>query len=162
MNSWFAWQGKNGGKAIFLSGAYEWQAANLWSFHGYPTEAEAEQKPNSVNWLTGQEADALIASYNNALTGNASTPPKTPPTSPVGSGSNQLNQAGGGIVQAATGINVNSITDAVSAIWDKISDGKMWRSLGWLALGVFLIIFGLILWLGPTAFKATPVGRVLG
>lgn len=59
------------------------------------------------------------------------------------------------------GINISSVTDAIAAIWDKLKDGKMWRSLGWLLLGILLIFFGLVLWLGPTAFKATPVGRVL-
>jgi hypothetical protein len=35
----------------------------------------------------------------------------------------------------------------VKAFLEHLADGKMWRSLGWLALGVLLIAMGLILWL---------------
>lgn len=54
----------------------------------------------------------------------------------------------------------SSIQNALSAFYDVVTNGKMWRSLGWLLLGVLLIIFGIVLWIGPTAFKATPIGRV--
>lgn len=55
---------------------------------------------------------------------------------------------------------VSSVTNALSTIYDNFTDVKMWRSLGWLLLGILLIISGLALWLGPTAFKASPIGRV--
>lgn len=42
-----------------------------------------------------------------------------------------------------------------------LTDGKMWRSLGWLLLGLVLIIIG-ILWLmrGPLERKATQAGEI--
>jgi hypothetical protein len=69
-----------------------------------------------------------------------------------------------GTAAQATGISVPSFGDvasALSAFYAKVTDGKMWRSLGWLALGVLLIIFGLVLWLGPGALKASPYGRAI-
>lgn len=51
------------------------------------------------------------------------------------------------------------IATALSAFYAKVTDGKMWRSVGWLLLGVVLIIFGLVLWIGPGAVKASPYGR---
>ena len=70
-----------------------------------------------------------------------------------------------GAVQQATGVSIpsfSSVESALSAFYDKVTDGKMWRSLGWLILGVFLIVFGLILWIGPGALRASPYGRALG
>ena len=31
-------------------------------------------------------------------------------------------------------------------IWASVTDGKMWRSLGWLVLGVVLILLGALSW----------------
>jgi hypothetical protein len=64
----------------------------------------------------------------------------------------------GGAIPSAFG----DVASALSAFYDKLTDGKMWRSLGWLLLGVLLITFGLILWLGPGALKASPYGQALG
>lgn len=67
------------------------------------------------------------------------------------------NPAPGAVAQAAPAFG--DVASALSAFYDKLTDGKMWRSLGWLVLGVLLIISGLILWVGPGAFKASPYGR---
>lgn len=45
---WVAWKGYNGGKALSL-GTLEQYEADALGFHGYPTEAQAEANPNSVN-----------------------------------------------------------------------------------------------------------------
>jgi hypothetical protein len=50
--------------------------------------------------------------------------------------------------QTVTGFS--SIQNALSAFYAKVTDGKMWRSLGWLALGVLLIFIGLRLWIGTS------------
>jgi hypothetical protein len=57
---------------------------------------------------------------------------------------------------------IGDVASAITDVWAKLRDGKMWRSLGWLLLGVLLMFLGLILWVGPQAFKATPVGRIAG
>lgn len=60
---------------------------------------------------------------------------------------------------AAAAARLPDTASALSAFYDKVTDGKMWRSLGWLVLGVVLIVIGLVLWLGPAAVKASPYGR---
>ena len=35
-----------------------------------------------------------------------------------------------------------SVQNALSGIYDKLTDGKMWRSLGWLLLGIILMVLG--------------------
>lgn len=66
---------------------------------------------------------------------------------------------GGGQAPAAAGagINFSSIEHALTAFYDVLTNGKMWRSLGWLVLGVVLIVAGLGWWLKG----ATPVGRIV-
>lgn len=44
----------------------------------------------------------------------------------------------GGVVDAG---------QALGAFFDTITNGRMWRSLGWLLLGVVLIIIGAAMWL---------------
>lgn len=46
------------------------------------------------------------------------------------------------------------LTDA----WGMLSDGKMWRSLGWLLLGILLMLTGIGLWIGPAAARRSPLG----
>jgi hypothetical protein len=41
----------------------------------------------------------------------------------------------------------SSIEQALSAFYDILTNYKMWRSLGWLVLGIILMIAGLALWL---------------
>jgi len=52
----------------------------------------------------------------------------------------------------------SSIQNALSAFYDKLTDGKMWRSLGWMLLGVVLMIIGVALWIGPSALRKSPLG----
>jgi uncharacterized BrkB/YihY/UPF0761 family membrane protein len=42
----------------------------------------------------------------------------------------------------------SSVENAMSGIYDKLTDGKMWRSLGWLLLGVVLMIAAVIMLIG--------------
>jgi len=48
------------------------------------------------------------------------------------------------------------IFGVMAAGFATITDGKMWRSLGWLLLGLIVFSFGINLWLH------NPVGRALG
>lgn len=44
---------------------------------------------------------------------------------------------------------MSSLSDTLSfskAVWLNISDYRMWRSLGWLLLGVLLMILGFVVW----------------
>jgi len=55
----------------------------------------------------------------------------------------------------ASGVNgIDRFTAAFTALSVTVTDGKMWRSIGWLALGLVLMILGLF-WLirGPINSK---------
>jgi hypothetical protein len=69
-------------------------------------------------------------------------------------------QATQAVSQEATGnpATFSSIQNALSAFYDKITDGKMWRSLGWLLLGVILLLTGIGLLIGPSAARRSPLG----
>lgn len=44
---------------------------------------------------------------------------------------------------------MSSINDAVSltkAVWLNVSDYRMWRSLGWIILGILMMIIGFLVW----------------
>ena len=66
----------------------------------------------------------------------------------------------GGLPAAAAGggVNFSSIQNALTAFYDKLTDGKMWRSLGWLLLGVLLIFIGLGLLGVPYFLRHSPAG----
>jgi hypothetical protein len=142
--TWFAWQGLNGGKAVNLSGLDE-KEASADGFHGYGTQAEAEANPNSINPITRIEAEAFIPG----------TFANNPDKSVAQSAANAT-----GLPQAAS-----SVEAEMASIWGKLSDGKMWRSLGWLLLGILLMLAGVALWIGPSAARRSPLGiatRALG
>lgn len=48
----------------------------------------------------------------------------------------------------------------VEAIWTELTDGRMWRSLGWLILGIVLMLLGVAWWIGPSAARRSPAGIV--
>ena len=44
---------------------------------------------------------------------------------------------------------ISNLNDAVSMtklVWLNVSDFRMWRSLGWLLLGIILMIIGFVVW----------------
>ena len=150
--TWFAFQGLNSGKAINLAGVQE-KTATAEGFHGYATEAQAEANPNSVNIITQGFADLFITDYSAAVKEGAQP-----------GGPNNITTAGGAAnaaVQGATGVSFSSIQNALSAFYTELTNVKMWRSLGWLALGLVLMFTGIGLWIGPAAARSGPV-EVLG
>lgn len=54
------------------------------------------------------------------------------------------------------------IAGSLEAFFTALTDGKMWRSLGWIILGIALMIIGVVLWIGPSAARRSPVGAVAG
>ena len=52
-------------------------------------------------------------------------------------------QAAGGAGGVASEISV--LSAVIAAVWANVRDGKMWRSLGWLLLGVLLILMGALI-----------------
>lgn len=44
---------------------------------------------------------------------------------------------------------INNITDSLGVtkvIWANLSDYRMWRSVGWIFLGIVLMIIGFVVW----------------
>lgn len=56
--------------------------------------------------------------------------------------------------------NVDALTSEVGAIAGALTDGKMWRSLGWLILGIIILGWGVTILLRAPIEKA--VGTVVG
>jgi hypothetical protein len=48
----------------------------------------------------------------------------------------------------------------LAGIWTNLRDYKMWRSLGWLFLGIVLMLLGVGWWIGPSAARMSPAGAV--
>lgn len=46
--------------------------------------------------------------------------------------------------------------------WKILTNVKMWRSLGWLILGILLMLAGVLWWIGPSASRAGPLGVAQG
>jgi hypothetical protein len=63
-----------------------------------------------------------------------------------------------GVENQAGAASFTDTAHALAAIYDKLTDGKMWRSLGWLALGVLLMITGVALLLKGSI--ATEIGSI--
>lgn len=53
---------------------------------------------------------------------------------------------------------LSGITTVIEGIWAGLTDGKLWRSLGWLILGIVLMLLGVGWWIGPSASRASPAG----
>ena len=61
--------------------------------------------------------------------------------------------------QVAAGLGIFGVRAAGFAT---ITDGKMWRSLGWRILGFLLMVFGINLWLhNPVGHALADVGKLL-
>lgn len=73
--------------------------------------------------------------------------------------------AGDAAVDAATGGSsaVNAIQDGAGVakvVWANVSDYRMWRSLGWLVLGLLLLVLGLVLWNRKALGRAASVAAL--
>lgn len=63
-------------------------------------------------------------------------------------------EAAGNAINKATGLPdvsgaIGDVKDGVNlakVVWLNVSDFRMWRSLGWLLLGIFLLILGFVVW----------------
>lgn len=64
----------------------------------------------------------------------------------------------GPAVAAATSAPGLGMLTAVEGIWAELTDGKLWRSLGWLVLGIVLMLLGVAWWIGPSGARRSPVG----
>jgi hypothetical protein len=64
------------------------------------------------------------------------------------------------IVNAAENADpLAGIAGSLEAFFQAATDGKLWRSLAWILLGILLMLIGVILWIGPAGALA---GRAYG
>lgn len=55
---------------------------------------------------------------------------------------------------------ISALSDTLSfskAVWLNVSDYRMWRSLGWLLLGILLMVLGFVIWNRKAIGAAAPV-----
>lgn len=52
-----------------------------------------------------------------------------------------------GLLGPVAGKSLTDVGGTLFAFFDTITNGKMWRSLGWLLLGLVLTAVGLTMWL---------------
>jgi hypothetical protein len=73
----------------------------------------------------------------------------------------------GASAQAVAGAVGGALSDAGKAlsltatIWASITDYRMWRSLGWLLLGILLFLIGFVVWNKKTIANVGKVAAVL-
>lgn len=57
--------------------------------------------------------------------------------------------------------DLNKLGATFGAFFTDVTDVHMWASLGWLALGFFMLVFGILLWLRVPQ-KVAQVGTSVG
>jgi hypothetical protein len=117
---WVAWKGYNGGKAVSL-GAVEQAEAEAYGMHGYPTAAQAQAKPNSVNAVEKTQVNAWIVAAND-ITGNPAA---------------DAEHAAAAAASAATGGNLATLESALTSKNTYIRIAKV-------VTGIVMIIVGLV------------------
>lgn len=65
-------------------------------------------------------------------------------------------------VSAATSAPGIGLVTTIQGIYAGATDGKFWRSLGWLLLGVVLMLMGVGWWIGPSSARMSPGGLAAG
>lgn len=50
-----------------------------------------------------------------------------------------------GMAAQATG-GTSGVVGTLGVVWAGLTDYRMWRSLGWLLLGILLMVMGLVIW----------------
>jgi Na+/phosphate symporter len=48
------------------------------------------------------------------------------------------------------------LAETIGAFFDEITNANMWKSLGWLLLGIALMLLGVLWWIGPSAARSGP------
>ena len=108
---------------------------------GNSSEAHAYQQ--NVDPLGTGELTGPYKSETDAQNGKNSTPAPTNPAAPGAPSPNPPNPFAGlaGIANALA--KIGAVFDSVGRA---VTDGKMWRSLGWVVLGILLMLGATILW----------------
>lgn len=152
--SWYAFHGYNNNKAIDAS-AFDGAELNALGMHGYPTQAQAEAKPNSVNILQTTVVNAAIDDYNNArdISPTVANNPSSP-TAPVTAAANGGKTAAKKVTQAAGNLLGTFTIAGISGTNLVIRGGKM-------IIGAILIFIGVAHLSGINGKVPGVAGKVL-
>lgn len=153
--------------------------ATVWWWVVTPSEASASTRPSDAKLIStpdsGTDYDSLlnggtVSGYvrfqgpfqSQSAAQNAPGAGSTADVIAAGLGAASV--PGSGVAGAiGTGVDgISAIGASLHTFVSAITDGKLWRSLGWVILGIFLLLLGIGLWLGKDAVKAIPLaGAVL-
>lgn len=121
--------------------AEDWPKAHptgvvVYPYHGTRSQAELQGVIRGGPFKSKAAADASITQHQ-----------KTNPhgSSVTYSHESPQQQAGLPIPNPLSGID--QIGADLEAFYKVLTDGKMWRSLGWILLGLMLLIGGIVLWM---------------
>lgn len=67
---------------------------------------------------------------------------------------NPVNDAVNAAQSSTSGIG--GLIAEIAKVWADVTNWKVWRSIGWLALGIVLILTAVSWWIGPKAAKFVP------
>lgn len=128
----------------------------------YPTEAAftkatniipAKSGPNQDEFTTKAAAQAAANAYN----GKPASQKNLGSPGPAPAGASAVNTPGFTLPNP-----FGDVASALSAFYAQVTKASMWKSLGWVLLGILIMLIGILLWTGPGALKASPYGRALG
>lgn len=143
MTDWYAFKGYNNGKAIAAS-VFDSGELEALGMHFYPTQAEAQAKPNSVTFYQVPVVNAAIDDYNNARDVPGGTSLANNPASPTAAAKSAASAAS----KAVPIPGVGNVDDLIN--W--LKQGAIWERVGEVAVGLILLYAGI-------KAIATPAGQ---
>lgn len=127
-------------------------------FQGAESQADAEALKIVAGSAAGpysSQADAQQA----VKSGSVKKPPSTAQASNDPSLAN-VPGVGGAVSAAESGLSgIGDIAAAMKSFYTAVTDGKMWRSVAWILLGLLLLVNGILLWLKIPQKAAGVAGR---
>lgn len=133
---WYAFHGYNNDKAVNAS-QFDAGELNLIGMHGYPTQAQAEAKPNSVNVFQAPIVNAAIDDANNAR---------------------DVASAPGNAAKAVGGVASTAVGDALSSFTKWIGQPNIWVRGAEIIAGLMILYIGLKAVTAPPGTSASQIG----
>lgn len=140
---------------------------------------DALKSSNPQATIGGTDYIALDKAFTSSAAASAALPgikkfeqgsgPGTPTVPPFALGPNQpagqaAQQAGQDVIAAgeAAANPLGDVAAALKSFFSAVTDYKMWRSVGWILLGLILMVNGILLWLKIPQRAAGIAGSVAG
>lgn len=118
-----------------------WPTAHPTGLKRFPYEAPSKSAlPMNFSYISGPYRDKTEAQ---AAVNKGVSAPGGPVT-----GGTQPPQSQAGVPNLPNPLSgIERVGAVLESFYKALTDGKMWRSVGWLLLGIALVIAGLFLWL---------------